>query len=76
MGVLPSLRGERGDQFVYRPLRADGNPVTSSVPLEGRDELKQSREIKLAARSRPYVARRESGAVRALTREIVCVGIP
>ncbi len=29
-----------------------GNPVTCSVPLEGRGELKQSQEIKLTACSR------------------------
>ncbi len=37
--------------------------MTCSVPLEGWDELEQSREIKLAAHSRSYGARRESGAV-------------
>ncbi len=37
-------------RFVYR------NPVTCSVPLEGRDELEHCREIKLAACSRSYGA--------------------
>ncbi len=60
----------------FARYRADGNPVTCSAPLEGRYELEQSQEIKLAARSRPYVVRRESGVVRALVREIVSVGIP
>ncbi len=50
--------------------------MTCRVPLEGRDELEQSQEIKLAARSWLYVTRRESGVVRALVREIDSVGIP
>ncbi len=50
--------------------------MTCFVHMEGWNELEQRQEIKLAARFRPYVARRESGAARALTREIVSVGIP
>ena len=37
--------------------------MTCSVPLEGRDEWEQSREIKLATRSRSYGAPTTLGAV-------------
>ncbi len=73
--LLWSECGARGD-LLFRPLRVGGIPVRCSVPLEGRDKLEQSltQEIKLAARSRPYVAR--VWVVRAFMtmRDIVSVG--
>ena len=69
--ILRSLRAECGDQFVYRPLRVDGNPVMCAVTLEGQDELEQSQEIKLHALGRmlPDKSRRRFRPL--LTREIV-----
>ncbi len=61
----------------WRPDLFDGNPVTCSVPLEGRDELEQSQGIKLAARARSYDApTRVQGQFLTLTREIGSVRIP
>ncbi len=61
---------DRTPILLFHPLRADRIPVTCRVLLEGRDELEQSQEVKLAARPWTYITRRESGAVWALVRVI------
>ncbi len=68
MDVLSLERGASGDLLFHR-LWEDRNTATCCAPLEGWDELEQSQEIKLAARSRPYVTRQESWEVWALVRE-------